>query len=127
MATNNRQIDNREQLTPAVTELFGRYRAACPDVEPSANFMPVLWDRIEKRGSVSALLPKFARLAAAGTAATCLFLTMLIAMPGQSSRHPASAAASYADALFADHSAEKTYYTESVRSTDNLVPEDYRH
>ena len=29
--------------------LFRAYREACPDPEPSANFMPALWGRIESR------------------------------------------------------------------------------
>ncbi len=118
MTTDNRQSEND------LDELWGRYKAACPDIEPSVNFMPALWERIEKRGSVSTLLPKLARLTAAGTAAACLLLTVLIGTP----RHSSSGApASYADALYADHTAEKTYYTEAIRSTDNLVPADYRH
>ena len=32
-------------------QLFQTYRAACPDVEPSTNFMPNLWQRIEGRHS----------------------------------------------------------------------------
>lgn len=30
-------------------ELFGAYRAACPEVEAGKNFMPALWARIEAR------------------------------------------------------------------------------
>src|SRR5258706_368782 len=33
--------------------LFGAYRAACGGPEPSANFMPNLWARIESRQSVT--------------------------------------------------------------------------
>jgi hypothetical protein len=108
--------------------LFGRYREACPEVESSADFMPRMWQRIEKRGSVSFLLPRLARLACAASAVICLVLTGLVGLPGLSSQHSAvNAAATYADALWADHSAEKTYYAESIRATDNFVPADYSH
>jgi hypothetical protein len=30
-------------------ELLGQYRAACPDLDPSANFMPGVWARIDAR------------------------------------------------------------------------------
>lgn len=39
MANQDQQLD----------ELFGQYRAACPDVEPGANFMPGVWARIDAR------------------------------------------------------------------------------
>jgi len=107
-------------------ELFERYRAACPEVEPSANFMPALWERIERRGSFPFVFERLTRVFAAGAAAACLLLTVLTALPARPSLAPA-VPATYADALYADSSAEKTYYTEAVRSTDNLVPEDYRH
>lgn len=106
-------------------ELFARYREACPEVEASPEFMPVLWQRIERRGSMAFLLPRLARLACAASAVVCLLLTALVSLPGRSSPHPSTAAASYADALLADHSAERTYYTEAIRTTDSLVPADY--
>jgi hypothetical protein len=126
MITDDHQFEGSQPESRQLDELFARYRAACPDVEPSTNFMPALWQRIEKRGSVSTLLPKLARLTAAATAAACLLLTVLIGLPGTPSRKPL-VPASYTDALYADHTAEKTYYTEAIRSTYNLVPDDYRH
>lgn len=126
MTTDDRQFESSQPESRQLDELFARYRGACPEVEPSISFMPALWQRIERRGSVSSLLPKLARLTAAGTAAACLMLTLLIGIPGGSSRKPLTSA-SYADALSADHTPEKTYYTEAIRSTDNLVPDDYRH
>ncbi len=108
-----------------LNELFERYREACPDVEASANFMPAIWGRIEKRGSFPLVFERLTRMFVAGAAALCLLLTVLTSLPTR--RTPATVAhATYADALYADSSAEKTY-TEAVRSTDNLVPEDYRH
>jgi|HubBroStandDraft_1064217.scaffolds.fasta_scaffold119251_3 hypothetical protein len=105
--------------------LFAQYRDACPEMEGSPEFMPVLWRRIEKRGSVAFLLPRLARLACAVSAVICLVLAALVSLPGLAAPRPAASAATYADALSADHSAEKTYYTESIRATDNLVPADY--
>ena len=37
--------------------LFRAYRAACPAPEPSANFMPNLWAKIDSHRSVSWIVP----------------------------------------------------------------------
>ncbi|MBM3762942.1 MAG: hypothetical protein FJW36_22170 [Acidobacteria bacterium] len=39
MANQDQQLD----------ELLGCYRAACPEIEPGANFMPGVWARIDVR------------------------------------------------------------------------------
>ena len=97
-----------------VDELFRSYRDSCPDVEPSAEFMPVLWKKIEARRGFEYVFQRFARTAMTACAALCLLLLVLnLAVSPQSH----IAAASYTDALLADHSAEKTYYTEAVRGT----------
>ena len=88
--------------------------------------MPGVWSRIEKRGSFPLAFERLTRMFVAGAAAACLLLTILTALPVRQAPVQAAAPATYADALSADSSAEKTY-TEAVRSTDNLVPEDYRH
>lgn len=88
--------------------------------------MPAIWGRIEKRGSFPLVFERLTRMFVAGAAAACLLLTVLTALPARRNT-AALGAATYADALYADSSAEKTYYTEAVRSTDNLVPEDYGH
>lgn len=41
------QDDGHGKLGP----LWAEYRDACPDVEPSAGFMPQMWQRIEARRS----------------------------------------------------------------------------
>jgi hypothetical protein len=38
-----------EHLEPGLARLFAEYRDALPDPEPSANFMPRVWQRIEAR------------------------------------------------------------------------------
>ena len=98
-----------------LAELFQRYARACPDVEPSANFMPRLWQKIEARHSFGSIFERLARTGMAAAAAVCLVLLVLNFMfvPGQ------SAIQTYTDALMADHSAERTYYTEAIRSSLN--------
>jgi hypothetical protein len=101
-------------------ELFRSYRASCPELEPSAEFMPGVWNRIEARRGFSYSFQQLARAAMAACAALCLLLLVLnLAVAPQSH----VAAASYTDALLADHSAEKTYYTEAVRNTPTSAEE----
>lgn len=98
--------------------VFRRYRAACPDVEPSAAFMPVLWQKIEARHSFWSVFQGLARTAMAGCAVLALLMLALnLAGPKQATLSP-----SYTDALVADHSAEKTYYAEAIRPTP--LPDD---
>jgi hypothetical protein len=55
--------------------LLATYRAACPDPEPSAAFMPELWQRIEARRTSTATM--FRRLSQVCVLAT-LALTLLM-------------------------------------------------
>lgn len=93
--------------------LFQEYRASCPEVEASANFMPTLWEKIESRRNFWFAFQGLARTAMAASTALCLLLLILnfVAVP-QSHLGP-----TYADALAADHTAEQTYYAEAVRNT----------
>lgn len=107
-------------------ELFQRYRAACPDVEAGANFMPSLWDRIESRRSFALTFERLAKPLMTVLAAVCALLLVLnLAGIGQNSLP----AASYTDALAADSSAERTYYTEAIRDNPSgfQAPAELRH
>lgn len=58
--------------------LFRAYRDACPDREPSANFMPTLWARIDSRQT---FLFSFRRMANAFvTAAVALSIALGVYM-----------------------------------------------
>ncbi len=117
MLTNNSQSDDLQ-----VDEFFQTYRAACPDVEPGRNFMPNLWQRIEARQTFWFVFQRFAKTATAACGALCLLMLALnLYSPGQASM------GSYTDALMAEHTAEKTYYTEAIRSApdSNDVPDGY--
>lgn len=93
-------------------ELFQQYRAACPEVDAGPNFMPALWDRIDSRRSFAFTFERLAKPLMTVLAAVCILLFVLnITGVGQN----ALSAASYADALAADSSAERTYYTEAIR------------
>ena len=96
-------------------DLFSRYRAACPDVEASGGFMSGVWQKIEGRHGFWFVFQRFARTTMTACAALCLLLLVLnfVLAP----QNQVMAPPTYVDALIADHSAEKTYYTEAIQST----------
>ena len=101
-------------------ELFRKYRAACPDIEPSPQFMPSVWRRIEARQNFWLVFGRFGKMATTVSAALAL---LLLALNMFSSEGALLTAPSYADALMADHSAERTYYTEAIRPSAPSLPE----
>jgi hypothetical protein len=82
-------------------ELFMAYRAACPDPDASANFMPAIWAKIERR-EVSTNW--FGRVAKALVTAA-LAASMILGMMNSSSRNQPNGFfdATFVDALRADH------------------------
>jgi hypothetical protein len=110
----------------SLNELFRGYRASCPDIEPSAQFIPGLWQKIEARQGVWFMFQRLARPATTACAALCLLLLLLNFVAAPQNRF---SAASYADALLAEHNPENTYYTEAVRSTmpGSEAPEKPQH
>ncbi len=62
-----------------LNRLFLEYRAACPDVEAGANFMPTLWQRIEARRNPMLQWVTLSRRALAGALALCLVLSVGVA------------------------------------------------
>jgi len=93
-------------------QLFQAYGAACPEVEPSVNFMPNLWQRIEARHSFGFVFRNVARATMTACAALCLLLVLLnFASPF---RDRAVQAPNYTDVLMAEHSAENTDFTEAL-------------
>ena len=63
--------NDREQR---LDRLWTEYRAACPDTEPGANFMPALWQRIEARRNPVLQWVTMSRRALVGALAMCVVL-----------------------------------------------------
>jgi len=81
-------------------ELFAAYREALPDPEPSVNFTPELWARIEAREVSSNLFGRMARaLVTAALAATVILGLVLSAY----NFNEAQFNGTYVEALRADH------------------------
>jgi Na+-transporting NADH:ubiquinone oxidoreductase subunit NqrB len=101
-------------------QLFQTYREACPDVEPGANFMPQLWQRIEGRHAFGFVFQGLARTTVTVCAALCLLLVFLNFVPPF--RAHAIQTPNYTDVLMTEHNAENTDYTESIRASTTGGP-----
>jgi hypothetical protein len=80
MIPQNSELDHRER---ELDSLLVRYREACGSPDPSANFMPTLWQKIEARQSKNLLFVRLARTFVAGTLAACGLLGLMLVLPGQ--------------------------------------------
>ena len=96
--------------------LFHAYRAACPEMEPSANFMPEIWRRIEERQRSLFFLGRWAR--ALVTAAAVLSLGMAAYLYIPHGRNSVFSVESYVEALAAGHAQDAPDLPEGV--TDEL-------
>jgi len=95
---------DRNQLSDkdrALDNLFHAYREACGYPEPSANFMPEIWARIEERQRSVFLLARWARTLA--TAAAVLSLGMAAYLYTPHGGNSAFSTQSYVEALSASH------------------------
>lgn len=81
-------------------EVFRAYRAACPDPDPSANFMPNIWSRIEAREVSTNWFGSVAKALVTAALAASLILGMMISSSNKSN---AFFNATFVDALRADH------------------------
>ncbi len=85
--------------------LFQVYRAACSGPDPSVNFMPALWARIESRQTFTFSLRRMASAFATAAVALSIALGVYMAVPGT---NHAVMAQTYVDAL-ADASTPQEY------------------
>ena len=82
--------------------LWSEYRSAFPDPEPSVNFMPNLWQKIEaRRVDPISVFRQFAKICLMGTAALVLIFAISI-----SRLKVEPIASNYIDALDAEHASD---------------------
>jgi hypothetical protein len=81
--------------------LFAEYRSALPDPEPTASFMPGLWQRIEARRSSNAkMLRRIAQVCVGATLALTVLMGVVL-MPEVDKT--AVYSSTYVDVIAADH------------------------
>jgi hypothetical protein len=69
-----------EHMERKLASLWAKYREACPDPEPSLEFMPELWQKIEARrqAAVSLLFRRWAEVCVMAAVALSLLVTTLL-------------------------------------------------
>ena len=91
-----------DQFNDELNALFAKYRAAVPDPDPSANFMPELWRNIEARQTLMLRIRKLTQVFVGAAAAVCLLVAMIEVVPLTGSE----VRGSYVDVLAAAHPAD---------------------
>ena len=97
-------MDQNQELD----RLFVGYRAAVPDPEASANFMPELWRKIEARQFFFLRVKKLTQVFVAAAAAICLLLGIMLQVPARQDMNRPEVSGNYVDVLA------------SANPTDNL-------
>jgi hypothetical protein len=92
-----------DQFNNELQTLFASYRAAVPDPDATANFMPELWRRIQARQTLMLRVRKLTQVFVGAAAAACLLFATIQVVPGRSRPE---VHASYVDALAAAHPAD---------------------
>ena len=87
-----------EAADDPLNALFGAYREACPTPEPSPEFMPKLWSRIEARQTFAFSFRRMANAFLTAAMAASLALGVYTALPRGAASNP-SHYASYVEAL----------------------------
>jgi hypothetical protein len=81
-------------------EMFRAYRAACPDPEATANFMPNMWAKIEARENTTNWFGRVAKALVTAALAASVILGMMVSSANQSNGFFNS---TFVEALNADH------------------------
>ena len=101
-----------DRLDQELNSLFGAYREAVPDPEPSADFMPRLWSRIEAKRSFVFRLRRMSQVAVAAALTACLLGGVLIT---PFSNQAIQVAGTYVDILADAHGDDTIATTGGVR------------
>jgi hypothetical protein len=102
--------DNLGSDETRLDTLFAAYRDVCPDPEPSANFMPQLWQKIEAREQTSTVFGRLAR----NLVTAALALSVILGLAVSLSSMAALPSESYVEVLAEDQARESLDYFEPV-------------
>jgi hypothetical protein len=106
-----------DQFNEEINVLLAQYRGAISDPDPSADFMPKLWGRIEARRGFTLRIKKLTQLFLAGAAAMCLVMTGALVLPAS---HKPPMHSTYVDILAEAHPAESLAALGIVRDPSEL-------
>ena len=96
---SNTPMEQGNSSEHRLDELFRAYRQACPDPEPSVNFMPKLWARIEAREVSTNWFRRVAKTLVTAAVAASAILGLMVSSANHSN---AFFNATFVDALQAD-------------------------
>jgi hypothetical protein len=91
-----------DQFKDDIKGLLNEYRESLPDFEPSPQFMPTLWGRIEARRGFTLRIKRLTQAFLTGAAALCLVMMGVLVMPA--TKQPVRS--TYVDILAEAHPAE---------------------
>jgi|SRR5579883_947614 hypothetical protein len=77
---SDRLMADWDERESRLDELFRAYAEACPNPEPSANFMPRIWAGIEAREASRNVFGRMARALVTAALATSAILALLVSM-----------------------------------------------
>ena len=93
-----------DKLDARLNAMFAEYRAACPDPEPSADFMPSMWKRIEaRRVATVSVFRHWAQVCVMATVALTVLIGVVLIPRFQ---NDPAAGSSYVEALMSEHSSD---------------------
>jgi hypothetical protein len=98
-----------EEFDRELDALFAEYRGAFPDPEPSVNFMPHLWRKIEASQTFSMSMRRWTQ--GFVTAAVALCLMMMLYLSGPGSQGAPMYAYTYVDVLSTDDEPDTLAYS----------------
>jgi hypothetical protein len=82
--------------------LFREFATACPDRDPSANFMPKLWQQIEARQTYTFSFRRMANALVTAAVALSIVLGAYMSLPGNTGYMPQTYIEALADANAVD-------------------------
>lgn len=92
-----------DRMKDRLDALWAEYREALPDPEPSPNFMPQLWQKIEsRRVETTSVFRRLAQICVMATIALALVMSVVI-VP-RNNTDEVFYSGTYVDALAAEHS-----------------------
>src|SRR5580704_6026608 len=97
---SNRPMEH-EDRDAELSEWLQAYRSACPEPEPSVNFMPVMWAKIEARQVSTNLFGRMAKALVTAALATTVILGLMLSTFNRQA--DPSFNGTYIEALSADH------------------------
>jgi hypothetical protein len=71
-------LNNQNTQSDRLAGLLAAYRQACPDPEPGANFMPMLWQKIEARQTFALSVRRMARAFVTAAVAICVLMAVML-------------------------------------------------